>query len=67
MDAIEVELNLMASGKMKTNVGREKNRAQDKAHPLTSQTSKEIFNAMMRNMERMMERMDIGNRPNPRE
>jgi hypothetical protein len=66
-DAIEVEVNLMASGKMKTNAGRDTNRAQDKAQPSTSQTSEERFEAMMRNMEQMMERMALGNRPNPRE
>jgi hypothetical protein len=57
----------MASRKMKDNVGRDTNRAQDKTQPSTSQTSEKIFEAMMRNMERMMERMDLGNRPNPRE
>jgi hypothetical protein len=66
-DAIEFEVNLMASGKMKTNSGRDINRTQDKAQPSTSQTSEERFEAMMRNMERMMERMTLGNRSNPRE
>jgi tRNA C32,U32 (ribose-2'-O)-methylase TrmJ len=65
IDSIEVEVNLMASGKMKTNVGRDTNIAQDKAQPSTSQTSEERFEAMMRNMEQMMERMALGNRPNP--
>jgi hypothetical protein len=59
-DAIEVEVNLMASGKMKTNAGRDMNKTQDKAQPSTSQTSEERFEAMMRNMERMMERMALG-------
>jgi hypothetical protein len=67
IDAIEVEVNLMASGKIKSNSGRDMNRTQDKAQPSTSQTSEERFEAMMRNMERMMERMALGNRPNPRE
>jgi hypothetical protein len=66
-DAIEVEVNLMASGKMKANSGRNINRTQDKAQTSTSQTPEERFEAMMRNMERMMERMTLGNRPNPRE
>ena len=66
-DAIEVEVNLMDSGKMKTNFGRDTNKTQDKAQPSTSQTSEEIFEAMMRNMERMMEIMALENRPKPRE
>jgi hypothetical protein len=66
-DAIEVEVNLMASGKMKANPGRNMGKTQDKAQTSTSQTSEERFEAMMRNMERMMERMALGNRPNPRE
>jgi hypothetical protein len=64
IDAIEFEVNLMASRKMKTNSGRDIKRTQDKSQSLTSQTSKERFEAMMRNMERMMERMTLGNRPN---
>jgi hypothetical protein len=67
IDAIEVEVNLMASGKIKANSGRDMNKAQDKAQPSTSQTSEERFETMMRTMERMMERMALDNRPNPRE
>ena len=66
-DAIEVEVNLMASRKIKDNFGRDMNKTQDKAQPSTSQTLEERFETMMRTMERMMERMALGNRPNPRE
>jgi hypothetical protein len=66
-DAIEVEANLMASGKRKNNSSRDINITQEKAHPSTSQTSEERFEATMRNMERMMERMSLGNRFNPRQ
>ena len=66
-DAIEVEVNLMASGKMKANSDRNMGKTQDKAQTFTSQTSEERFEVMMRNMERMMERMALGNRTNPRE
>jgi len=52
---------------MKDNVDRDTNKAQDKEQPSTSQTSEERFEAMMRNMERMMEIMALGNRTNPRE
>jgi hypothetical protein len=57
----------MASGKIKVNSGRDINKTQDKAQPSTLQTSEERFEAMMRNMERMMERMALGNKANPRE
>jgi hypothetical protein len=67
IDAIEVEVNLMASGKMKSKSVRDMNKAQDKAQPSTSQTSEERFEMMMRTMEIMMERMALDNRPNPRE
>jgi hypothetical protein len=67
IDAIEVKVNLMASGKMKTNSGKDTDRTRDKAQPSTSQTSEERFEAMMRNMERMMERMALGKKSNPRE
>jgi hypothetical protein len=66
-NSIEVEVNLLASGKMKANSDRNMGKTQDKAQASTSQTSKERFKAMMRNMERMIEIMALGNRPNPRE
>jgi hypothetical protein len=66
-DAIEFKVNLMASGKIKANSGRDMKKAQDKAQPSTSQTSEERFEMMMRTMEKMMERMALDNRPNPRE
>jgi hypothetical protein len=66
-DAIEVEVNLMDSRRIKDDSSGDMNKTQDKAQPSTSQTSQERFEEMMRNMERMMERMDLGNRYNPRE
>jgi hypothetical protein len=38
-DSIEVEVNLMSSGKMKSNSGRDMKKTQDKAQTSTSQTS----------------------------
>jgi hypothetical protein len=64
-DDIEVEVNLMALGKMKTSARKDMNRAQDKERPSTSQTSDERFEAMMRNTEQMIERMALGNMHNP--
>jgi hypothetical protein len=66
-DAIEVEVNLMASGKIKSDSDRDMNKAQDKAQPSTSQTSEERFEMMMKTMEKMMERMALDNSPNTRE
>ena len=66
-DSIEVEVNLMDLEKTKINAGKDTNKAQDKVQLLTYQTLEERFKAMMRNMEWMMERMALGNRPNPKE
>jgi hypothetical protein len=66
-DAIEVEVNLMYSGKIKSNSIREMKNVQDKAQPSTSQSSKEKFEMMMKTMEKLMERMSLDNKPNTRE
>jgi hypothetical protein len=66
-DAIEVEVNLMASGKIKSNSDRDMNKVQDKAQPSTSQSSEERFEMMMKTMEKLMERMSLDNKPNTRE
>jgi hypothetical protein len=66
-DAIEVEVNLMASGKIKYNSDRDMNKVQDKAQPSTSQSSEERFEMMMKTMEKLMERMSLDNKPNTRE
>jgi hypothetical protein len=66
-DAIEVEVNLMASGKIKYNSDRDMNKVQDKAQPSTSQSSEERFELMMKTMEKLMERMSLDNKPNTRE
>jgi hypothetical protein len=66
-DAIEVEVNLMASGNFKYNSGKDMNKVQDKAHPSTSQSSEEKFELMMKTMEKIMESMSLDNKPNTRE
>lgn len=66
-DATEVEVNLMASGKIKYNSDRDINKVQDKAQPSTSQSSEERFELMMKTMEKLMERMSLDNKPNTRE
>jgi hypothetical protein len=66
-DAIEVEVNLIASGKIKSNSDRDMNKVQDKAQPSTSQTSEERFEMVMKTMDKMMARMSLDNKPNTRE
>jgi hypothetical protein len=66
-DSIEVEVNMMASRKIKSNSDRALNKDQDKAQPLTSLTLEERFEMMMKTMEKMMERMSLECKPNTRE
>jgi len=66
-DAIEVEVNLMALGKIKYNYDRDINKVQDEAQPSTSQSSKDRFELMIKTMEKLMERMSLDNKPNTRE
>jgi hypothetical protein len=66
-DAIEVEVNLMASGKIKHNPDRDVKKVQGEAQPSTSQSSDEKFDLMMKTMERFMERMSLENKPATRD
>jgi hypothetical protein len=66
-DAIEVEVNLMASGKIKHNLDRSVKKVQGEAQPSTSQSSDEKFDLMMKTMERLMERMSVENKPATRD
>jgi hypothetical protein len=66
-DAIEVEVNLMASGKIKHNPDRDVKKVQGEAQPSTSQSSDEKFDLMMKTMERLMERMSLENKPATRD
>jgi hypothetical protein len=66
-DAIEVEVNLMASGKIKHNPDRDVKKVQGEAQPSTSQSSDEKFDLMMKTMERFMERMSLENKPSTKD
>jgi hypothetical protein len=66
-DVIEVEVNLMASGKIKQNFDRNGKNPQGDAQPSTSRSSDEKFDLMMKTMERLMERMSMENKPATRE
>jgi hypothetical protein len=65
--AIEVEVNLMASGKIKHNPDRDVKKVQREAQPSTSQSSDEKFYLMMKTMERFIERMPLENKPATRD
>jgi hypothetical protein len=54
IDAIEVEVNLMASGKIKHNPNRDVKNVQGEAQPSMSQSLDAEFDLMMKTMERLM-------------
>jgi hypothetical protein len=66
-NAIEVEVNMMALGKIKQRFNRGDKRPQGDAQPSTSRSTDEKFDLMMRTMEKLMEKMSVGNRPAARE
>jgi hypothetical protein len=66
-DTIEVEVNMMASGKIKHNLDRSVKKVQGEAQPSTSQSSNEKFDLMMKTMKRLMERMFVENNPATRD
>jgi hypothetical protein len=59
---VKVEVNMMVSGKIKLKFNLGDNNPQGDTQPLTSWSSNENFNIMMNTMEKMMERMYVGNR-----
>jgi hypothetical protein len=62
-NVVEVEVNMMASGKIKPRFNRGDKRPQGDAQPSTSWSSDDKFDMMMKTMEKLMERMSMGNRP----
>jgi hypothetical protein len=66
-NVVEVEVNMMASGKIKPRFNRGDKRPQGDAQLSTSRSSDDKFNMMMKTMENLMERMSMGNRPVARE
>jgi hypothetical protein len=62
-NAIEVEVNMMASGKIKQRFNRGDKKPQGDAQPSTSWFLYDKFDMMMKTMETLMERMPMGNRP----
>jgi hypothetical protein len=66
-NVVEVEVNMMASGKIKPRFNRGDKRPQGDAQPSMSWSSDDKFDMMMKTMEKMMERMSMGNRHVTRE
>ena len=62
-NVVEVEVNMMASGKIKLRINQGNKRTQGDAQSSTSLSSNEKFDMMMKTMEKLMERMPVGNRP----
>jgi hypothetical protein len=62
-ETTEVKVNLMASGKIKQNFDRNGKKPQGDVQPYTSQLSDENFDFMMKNMEKLMERMSMEKNP----
>ena len=52
-DAIEVEVNLMTSSKMKQKLDPEKKKVKDEAQPSSSHSSDAKFDTMMKTMEKL--------------
>jgi aromatic ring-opening dioxygenase catalytic subunit (LigB family) len=62
-DAIEVKVNMMASGNIKHRFDRGDKKSQGDAQPSISQYSEDKFDLMLMTMEKLMERMSMGKRP----
>ena len=69
-DALELEANMMASGKIKQKVETYKRKARDENVPSASAvvSSNDVkFEMMLKTMEKLMDRVTVGNRPLNRE
>jgi hypothetical protein len=62
-DAIEVEVNFMASRNIKHNLDIDMKKVQGESQPSTSETSDENFDLMMKTMERFVEKISLENKP----
>lgn len=62
-DAIEAGVNLTTSGKMKQKLDFERKKVRDGAQPSSSHSSYDIFDNMIKTMEKIMEILVVGDRP----
>ena len=61
-DAVEVEVNLVASGKMKQKTDSERKKVKDEAQFSSRHSSDIRFDSMLKTMETIMERLAVGDR-----
>lgn len=61
-DDIEVEVNLMVSRKMKQKTDSERKKIKDESQASSSHSSYIRFDSMMKTMEKIMQRVVIGDR-----
>jgi hypothetical protein len=66
-NTIEVEVNMMVSGKIKQRFNRGDKKPQGDVQPSSSWSLDDKFDLMMKMMEKLMERMSMGNKPVDRE
>ena len=62
-DAIEVEVNLMESRKIKHKLNSERKKAKEESQHSSFHSSYDKFDTMMKIMEKLMERLVVGERP----
>lgn len=62
-DAIEVEVDLMASGKMKQKTNLERRKIKDEIQASSSHSLEARFDSMMKSMEKFMERLVVEDSP----
>lgn len=66
-DAIEVEVNLMAYGKMIQRMETKKNIIKEESQPYTSQSSDAKLDMMLKTMENIVEKLSFDNKPTNKE
>ena len=64
-DAIEVEANMMACGKIKPRAEVDRSKGREEAHPTTSTSSSSDikFEMMLKTMEKLMDRLTVEAKP----
>ena len=62
-NVIKVEVNMMVSGNIKQRFNKGDKSPQGDVQPSTSRSIDENFYLIMRTMEKLMEKMSVGNRP----
>ena len=66
-DAIKVEVNLMASGKMKQRMETKRKKVKEESQSYTSQSPDLTLDMMLKIMEKLVEKLSLDNKPAIRE